>query len=350
MGAAQFSKCGVVEVSELKHPLPRLLTKRNVHGVEDGEVNENSKAKTETRSSSRRKSAKHFDTGRSACIDDGPRKLTEKLLRAARAGKYKPLVEAVQEGADIHCRSLRNQTPLMLVACSDKGETIDAMNFLIEAMADIEAKDEAGWTPLLHACRNSREDSVKHLLQANASVKARSADGKTAVMLAAMDGSLNLVHILLTQKAAIDKKDDEGCSALFFACGDGNNDLVKLLLNKSANARDKAQDNTTPLMLAAGNGSIRIGQKLVKNAEKRENKLKYINTWSTLGNTALMSALLAQQDEFANWLVDEGADVTRVNTDGEDAAEIADRLGMHSIKHRIELKAREATEAELASQ
>lgn len=352
MGTAPCSKCSDVEVGGLKNNISRVLTRGFTRGVDDGGLGTEDHG-YETRSSFGSKHARTFDTkNRFVDANTESRKIKDKLLQASRAGKYKALVEAVHEGADIHCRTLREQTPLMLVAGSHSKEAVDAMKFLIDAMADIEAKDEGGWTPLLHACRNNQEDAVNHLLEVQASLKARSVDGKTAVMLAAMDGAHNLVHILVTKKAQIDKKDERGWSVLFFACEDGNHDLVKLLLKKSANARDKAKDSTTPLMVAAETGSKKIGLKLVRKVDKDkgENKLKYINAWNVQGNTALMLCLRAQKEEFAEWLLEEGADVTRANTDGEDALEIADMLGMHSIKNKLEMKSRLATEAEAAGQ
>jgi len=269
------------------------------------------------------------------------RKRQERLVQASRAGKYKYTVESVAEGADIHGKTLRGQTPLMMCAGSHSKEALETMKFLVDALADVEAKDEMGWTPLLHACRNNQVEIVGYLLEMNASLKARSSDGKTAVMLAAMDSTDNLVINLVNKKAQIDKKDERGWSVLFFACEDGRHDLVKWLLKKQANARDKAKDQTTPLMVAAENGSKKIGMKLVK-------KLANINARNVQGNTALMLSLRAQKEEFAEWLLEEGADVTARNADDEDALEIADLLGMHSIKNKLEMKARLASEEAVA--
>jgi ankyrin repeat protein len=338
----QGNPCSQIQTSlentKINSQLSRLLTTTLLRtGTKDGEAEgDDAHARFGLRSHTR-----GFDPNRRE--EDATaefRKRQDRLIQAARAGKYKMTVESVADGADIHCTTLRGQTPLMLCAGSHSKEALDTMKFLVEAMADVEAKDEAGWTPLLHSCRNNQNDIVNYLLECGASLKARSTDGKTAVMLAAMDSADQLVMSLLTKKAQIDKKDENGWSVLFFACQDGRHDLVKWLLKKQANTRDKAKDSTTPLMVAAENGSKKIGMKLFK-------KLANINARNVQGNTALMLSLRAQKEEFADWLVDAHADVTAKNADDEDALEIADMLGMHSIKNKLEMKARMANEEAL---
>jgi len=335
------AQCSQLEVSnQITSQLSRAFTSNfggastnGTGAVEDGAKNHGSK-----------NAARAFDANnRSEDATSELRKRQDRLIQAARAGKYKYTVEAVAEGADIQGTTLRGQTPLMLCSGSHSKEAIETMKFIVDAMADVEAKDEAGWTPLLHACRNNQTESVSYLLEMNASLKARATDGKTAVMLAAMDSADGLVINLVQRKAQIDKKDERGWSVLFFACEDGRHDLVRWLLKKQANARDKSKDQTTPLMVAAENGSKKIGQKLVK-------KLANVNARNVQGNTALMLSLKAQKEEFAEWLLEEGADVTSRNADDEDALEIADMLGMHSIKNKLEMKARLANEEVVAGQ
>mmetsp|Transcript_122347 Transcript_122347/g.228649 ORF Transcript_122347/g.228649 Transcript_122347/m.228649 type:complete len:348 (+) Transcript_122347:96-1139(+) len=287
------------------------------------------------------KNQKVFNVARVADEASELRKLQDRLVQASRAGDFKKVVDAVAEGADVHSKTLRGQSPLMLASGSHSKGAKESVSFLVDTMADIEAKDESGWTPLLHACRNNQQEIVSYLLETNASLKARTNDGKTAVMLAAMDSADSLVISLVQRKAQIDKKDERGWSVLFFACEDGRHDLVKWLLKKQANARDKSKDNTTPLMVAAENGSKKIGQKLAK-------KNGNINARNVQGNTALMISLRAQKEEFAEWLLEEGADVTARNGDDEDALDIADMLGMHSIKNKLEMKARLASEEVVA--
>merc|ERR1719443_350215 len=130
-------------------------------------------------------------------------------MQSARSGDFKATVDAISDGADVHFKNLRGITALMLAASSDCRTTLDALKFLVDSEAEMEAKDENGWTALLHACRNSRQDAVKFLVDSKASVKARATDGKTVLMLAAMEGADHLVYTLYKHGAEVVKKDEQ---------------------------------------------------------------------------------------------------------------------------------------------
>jgi len=300
--------------------------------------------------------------GRSQDGEHEIRRIQKRLTSAARSGDFKAAVDAITDGANLHLKDLRGQTPLMLAAASyGKGPTLlgrggddvdnlrDGKNedehqplddvlrtikFLVDAKADVEAKDELGWTALLHACRNNQQKNVDFLLQRGASMKARSNDGRTAMMLAALESADLLVQYLIKQKAQIDKKDEDGCSVLFYACREGRRDLVKALLDKGANAKEKAKDGSTPLMVAAEGGHVRVGKLLVKKGAMCDLKNAH-------GNTALLIALTFAQEEYAMFLIDDcNADVTIKNQEEDMAVNVADMQGMMSVKSHLEVKGR----------
>jgi len=261
------------------------------------------------------------------------RSIQDKLFQAAREGSFKKCVEAIGQGADVHAKTLRGMNALMLSASSNTKGTLDTMRFLMDTLSDLEAEDESGWTPLLHACRNNQPEASQLLLDRGASIKARATDGKTAVMLAAMDGGESLVMDLVGKSAPLDKKDDRGWSVLFVACEDGRHDLVKWLLKKQANAKEKSKEGMTTLMVAAESGNKRIGAQLLKRGAN-------INSRNAEGSTALIISIKAQKEEYANWLLEEDADASLKNTADEDALEVADQMGMSILRGKIEMKLR----------
>merc|ERR1712048_1057901 len=154
----------------------------------------------------------------------------------------KKLVASISAGADIHKQTCRGQTPLMLASAAP-ATNIDCVRFLMEAYADLEQKDDNGWTAVLHACRSSRAEALDYLLEVQASLKVRSKDGKTGAILAVLDGAENKFIVSLLQKGiAIDKKDNNGWPILFYACQAGRIDLAMSLLNMKANIKETAAD------------------------------------------------------------------------------------------------------------
>jgi len=269
-----------------------------------------------------------------ACFYKVSSQASDNLIEAARQGHYKRAVEAVSEGATLDARTLRNETALMLASSSNNKGSVETIIFLIETMAELESRDDQGWTPLMHACRNSQRDAAGVLLQKGASVKVRGMDGKTATMLATMDGADSLVADLVGAQASIDKRDDQGWPVLYFACQDGRQDLVKWLLRRGANAKDKAKDGCTALMIAAQSGHVKIGERLLK-------KNANLNLSCLSGDTALTFCLRHQHEEFADWLLDEGVDIPPKTEGEEDCLDIAEALGMNALRGRMEVKLRQ---------
>jgi len=272
--------------------------------------------------------------------------LNENLLKASRGGDFKATVDALNAGAYIHSQSLRNQTPLMLAAGSPGKEACDCVKFLLEAEAEVESKDDSGWTALMFACRNKQQDQVALLLEHMANVRVCALDGQTPVMLAALEGGEHLIQHLAENQATLDKKDDRGWTVLYTACDMGNVELVKWLLKKQMSPKDKAKDGRTPLITAvnAPRHATRVALHLMK-------KNASVNLKTANGNTALMVALQNDKEDFADFLMEEqpDLDVLQKNANGEDAFEIAERKGLHALKIKIDLRSRMQAEA-LAAQ
>ena len=68
---------------------------------------------------------------------------------------------------------------------------------LLTAGADIEAKDNDGWTPLMHAIHFGHIKIVETLLRSGANIEARNKNGHTPLTIATDCGNEEIVEILL---------------------------------------------------------------------------------------------------------------------------------------------------------
>eukprot|EP00757_Euglenozoa_sp_SAG-D1_P016959 gene16959-22868_t len=68
---------------------------------------------------------------------------------------------------------------------------------LLQAGADIQAKNQDGYTALMRACANGHSNVVETLLRAGADIQAKTQRGWTALMRACANGHSNVVEMLL---------------------------------------------------------------------------------------------------------------------------------------------------------
>ncbi len=128
------------------------------------------------------------------------------LFRAIRAGDIKGIQDSLRHGADANARGEHEATPLMLAAqyCSAQ-----CLKMMLDSGADpnplakgavVNAKANSGRIALMAAAASPANiEAVKTLLDAGADVKARDAVGAGAVVGAADAGDASILKLLLAK-------------------------------------------------------------------------------------------------------------------------------------------------------
>ena len=117
----------------------------------------------------------------------------------------------------------------------------DVMQLLIDAGADIDAKDEDSWTPLmLNVCEPCRDYQARNaittfLVAAGASVRTEDSDGNTCLTLATRNGITDMVRYFVgLPEVDVNHANQHGETALYHARYTQQADLVKVLLEHGA--------------------------------------------------------------------------------------------------------------------
>lgn len=97
----------------------------------------------------------------------GPRQAESDLPEAARRGDVARLEALLRQGAAVDARDEAGLTPLMEAASPE------AARVLLRAGADVNASTRSGWTALMQAAAAGRLETVRRLLEAGASLDAR---------------------------------------------------------------------------------------------------------------------------------------------------------------------------------
>ena len=163
--------------------------------------------------------------------------------------------EAIQEfldlQVDLNTKDKDENTPLLL--CVKRGD-IASTKLLIEAGADVNAKNEGGATPLHWAAAyNTNPEILTLLIKAGADVNATAVNGSTPLQDAVwFNKNPEVTTLLIKAGADVNAKDNKGYTPLHFAAGYNENpEVFTLLIRAGADVNAKRNGGVTPLHDAA---------------------------------------------------------------------------------------------------
>ena len=205
-------------------------------------------------------------------LPDAGQSVLQEFLAAASADNTEKLIAGLKSGVPVDSADADGSTALMIATHAN---AIDAARVLIEAGADVNAKDRLQDSPYLYAGAEGRLEILKMTVAAGADLKAVNRYGGTALIPAAHHGHVEVVRYLLTTKTDIDHVNFLGWTALLEAVilGDGGRtyrDIVDLLLQAGADASFGDKEGVMAIDHARSRGQTVIVQLLEKHAKNRD--------------------------------------------------------------------------------
>lgn len=192
-----------------------------------------------------------------------------------------------------------------------RGDDEAALKLVAEGVS-VDARDTAGFTPLMEAAWMGREKLVRQLVARGADVNARTPMGWTALMFAARGGHEELLRILISEGAETDRVSREGASALYVAALWGYEGVVGELLAAGADpdggaacaegescAESDAKPNV-PLIAAAAGGHLNVVRQLLHSGAS-------VDLAEADGRTALGAARAGRHRSVSGVLMAAGA-------------------------------------------
>lgn len=135
--------------------------------------------------------------------------LSQKLLESAERGNNNEVLDLISKGAQVNyvSKTSEKSNPLHAAARNDH---VDALNVLLYAGADVNAKDSNGNTSLHIACQNGHLSIAKALLDRGADTSLANLVNSTALHDAAGCGRGDIVHLLVERGANLRAEDVAG--------------------------------------------------------------------------------------------------------------------------------------------
>src|SRR4051812_37639105 len=168
------------------------------------------------------------------------RPMAPALAAALRDADAQAVGRLIEAGADVNARDAEGNTPLILAAFYAGPRCVE---LLLEKGADPNPATRSGVTALIRAATDY--EKTRLLLDAGARVGARTDDlGNTPLILAARRaGNSRTVKLLLGRGADASERDEAGISPIMAGATSGDLETVRLVLDAGAKAGDFPETN-----------------------------------------------------------------------------------------------------------
>src|SRR4051794_1618511 len=162
------------------------------------------------------------------------------LAAAIRDADAQAVGKLIEAGADVNARDAEHNTPLILAAFYAGPRCVE---LLLEKGADPNAANRSGVTALIRAATDY--EKARLLIDAGGKGGVRTAAlGNTPLVLAARRaGNSRTVRLLLERGAGAAERDEAGISPIMAGAASGDVETVRLLLEAGAKAGDFPETN-----------------------------------------------------------------------------------------------------------
>lgn len=201
--------------------------------------------------------------------------LHETALHKAVLGHSPEAIQVLLEGgADPSIGDSLGCTPVLLAAERGKAECLEVL--LAKDSSLVTATNTSLWTALHLASHGDQQQrsissgkrpkfprTVQCLLEAKADVGARDEDSKTALHRAACTGNADSVALLVHANADLAAEDSFRWTPLHYACQEGHVSVVRVLCKEGAKVQCPNPPCLTPLGVATMENQVKVAEVLM---------------------------------------------------------------------------------------
>ncbi|MCP4706271.1 MAG: PDZ domain-containing protein [candidate division Zixibacteria bacterium] len=150
------------------------------------------------------------------------------------------------------------------------GDVEKIKTIFLEDQTRLSAQDKVGYTALHWAALRGKLDAVRFLVEAGADVNAFGLDGCTPLHGAADFGNVAMIGVLIKKGSVVDNKNNWGNTPLHMASQAGNRKAVKILVFQGADVNALSNEGWTPLYYAQLSGHTKVAGVLKRSGGSLE--------------------------------------------------------------------------------
>jgi len=265
-------------------------------------------------------------------------------------GSAEDIKKLLKDGADILAITNYGETALHRAV---RYNNIQAVTALLEEYKEkkhnINCQDDDGWTPLYSAVTTASVSGpvtfVSKILEIpGVDLTVDDRKGRTPLYRACYFGNVDVAKLILETKdgaKTIETRDNQGWTPLQVACSEGELKIVDLLLSPGYDAKTDVRDHKgrTPLHSASSGGTAALIRKLLS---KQQTLIDQVDLDSQTALHLAVQRLAADSDAFGvlEVLIEKGAKIEAVDSDGRTALQLAGRGEGEVYKEAIKIISR----------
>ena len=228
------------------------------------------------------------------------------IHEAALKGNLAKVKELLKnQPGDLNAKTEAGFTPLHQAV---QGGHQDVVKFLVAQGADINSQDSQGAIPLIYALASRNVKMAEYLLAHGADVTIKTKEGVNAAAYVVFMGITELIDPVLDLGLNVNEKYPLDITLLHGAAVMDHAEIVAALLKRGAEVDVLSENDETPLYFAAARGFAGPMRHLLAHGAKTHFKIK------KSGWTALHAAALNGYSEIVAQLLSHGADIEATDT------------------------------------
>lgn len=237
------------------------------------------------------------------------------LMTASSGGHSESIEILLENGADPTAAD--NDGVIPIIGAAEYG-SVNSLKALLKSIDDpdyINRMSNTGLSSLIIASAHGKAEAVKFLLESGASVDATHDNNVTALMYAAAGGKVDCIKLLIENGADMQRRHSNGGTALLEASTAGEYDALVYLVEMGSKVDIFDDDGVSPLMAIAAQGNAKSLKLMLDELKKikSDSELKdYINLLGDSGGSAVMFAAAGGHIECAKQLIELGADINDI--------------------------------------